>query len=101
MNLNPIILSIPIFFGLMSIELVYETITKKRTYRLNDAITNINLGALNQISGIFTKVISIGIYTVVFEFFAITRLPIGWITFIVLFFCTTYVFIGVIEWLIP
>ena len=85
MNLNPIILSIPIFFGLMSIELVYETITKKRTYRLNDAITNINLGALNQISGIFTKVISIGIYTVVFEFFAITRLPIGWITFIVLF----------------
>lgn len=85
MNLNPIILSIPIFFGLMSIELVYETITKKRTYRLNDAITNINLRALNQISGIFTKVISIGIYTVVFEFFAITRLPIGWITFIVLF----------------
>ena len=85
MNLNPIILSIPIFFGLMSIELVYETITKKRTYRLNDAITNINLGALNQISGIFTKVISIGIYTVVFEFFAITRLPVDWITFIVLF----------------
>lgn len=85
MNLNPIILSIPIFFGLMSIELVYETITKKRTYRLNDAITNINLGALNQISGIFTKVISIGIYTVVFEFFAITLLPVDWITFIVLF----------------
>lgn len=85
MNLNPIILSIPIFFGLMSIELVYESITKKRTYRLNDAITNINLGALNQISGIFTKVISIGIYTVVFEFFSITRLPVGWITFIVLF----------------
>ena len=85
MNLNPIILSIPIFFGLMSIELVYETITKKRTYRLNDAITNINLGALNQISGIFTKVISIGIYTVVFEFFAITRLPVDWITFVVLF----------------
>ena len=69
----------------MSIELVYETITKKRTYRLNDAITNINLGALNQISGIFTKVISIGIYTVVFEFFAITRLPVDWITFVVLF----------------
>ena len=85
MNLNPIILSIPIFFGLMSIELVYETITKKRTYRLNDAITNINLGALNQISGIFTKVISIGIYTVVFEFFAITLLPVDWITFVVLF----------------
>ncbi len=86
MNLNPVILSIPIFFGLMSIELVYEAITKKRTYRLNDAITNINLGALNQISGIFTKVVTVGIYTVTFELFAFTVLPANWITFIILFF---------------
>ncbi len=85
MNLNPVILSIPIFFGLMSIELVYESITKKRTYRLNDAITNINLGALNQISGIFTKVVSVGIYTVVYEWFAFTTLPANWITFAILF----------------
>lgn len=85
MNLNPVILSIPIFFGLMSIELVYEAITKKRTYRLNDAMTNINLGALNQISGIFTKVITVGIYTVMFEFFAFTKLPTNWITFVALF----------------
>ncbi len=85
MNLNPVILSIPIFFGLMSIELVYESITKKRTYRLNDAITNINLGALNQISGIFTKVVSVGIYTVVYEWFAFTTLPANWITFVILF----------------
>jgi sterol desaturase/sphingolipid hydroxylase (fatty acid hydroxylase superfamily) len=85
MNLNPVILSIPIFFALMSIELVYEAITKKRTYRLNDAITNINLGALNQISGIFTKVVSVGIYTIAFELFAFTQLPTNWITFLILF----------------
>ena len=86
MNLNPVILSIPIFFGLMSIELVFEAITKKHTYRLNDAITNINLGALNQITGIFTKIVTIGIYTVTFELFAFTQLPANWITFIILFF---------------
>ncbi len=86
MNLNPVVLSIPIFFGLMSIELVFEAITKKRTYRLNDAITNINLGALSQISGVFTKIVTIGIYTVVFELFAITKIPVNWISFIVLFF---------------
>lgn len=86
MNLNPVILSIPIFFALMSIELVFEAITKKRTYRLNDAITNINLGALSQISGVFTKLINIGIYTVIFELFAFQQLPANWITFIILFF---------------
>lgn len=85
MNLNPIVLSIPVFFGLMSIELVFEAITKKRTYRLNDAVTNINLGALMQITGIFTKVITIGIYTVTYELFAITQLPANWVSFIVLF----------------
>ena len=85
MNLNPIILSIPIFFGLMSIEIVYEAITKKRTYRLNDAITNINLGVLNQISGIFTKIITVGIYTVLFEFFSFTQLSSNWTTFTILF----------------
>lgn len=85
MNLNPVVLSIPIFFGLMSIELVFEAITKKHTYRLNDAITNINLGALNQLTGIFTKIVTIGIYTATFELFAFTKLPANWITFILLF----------------
>jgi len=86
MNLNPIILSIPVFFALMSIELVFEAITKKRTYRLNDAITNINLGALSQISGVFTKLVSVGIYTVVYELLPYEKLPANWVTFILLFF---------------
>lgn len=85
MDLNPVIIAIPIFFGLMSIELVYEAITKKHTYRLNDAITNINLGALNQLTGIFSKIVTIGIYTFLFQYIAITELPQNWITFGALF----------------
>lgn len=85
MDLNPVIIAIPVFFGLMSIELVYEAITKKHTYRLNDAITNINLGALNQLTGIFSKVVTVGIYTFAFQYIAVVQLPQTWITFAALF----------------
>lgn len=85
MDLNPVIIAIPVFFGLMSLELVYETITKKNTYRLNDAITNINLGALNQLTGIVSKIVTIGIYTFLFHYIAIAELPQTWVTFTALF----------------
>lgn len=86
MDLNPVILAIPIYFGLMGLELVYEAITHKKTYRLNDAITNINLGTLDQVTGTFVQVIKIGIYTVIYEQFAFYQIPATWGTFIVLFF---------------
>ena len=85
MNLNPVILAIPIYFLLMAFELVFEGFTNRRTYRLNDAITNINLGALDQVTGVFGKLVTIGIYTVVFEFFAVFTIPDGWLSFVVLF----------------
>ncbi|MEO9885423.1 MAG: sterol desaturase family protein [Balneola sp.] len=86
MNFNPVIFAIPIFFGLMSVELVYEAFTKKRTYRLNDAVTNINLGVLNQVSNVFTKIVTIGVYTFFYEYFSVYRIPESWISFVILFF---------------
>lgn len=85
MDLNPVILSIPVFFGLMSLELVYEFVTGKKTYRLNDAVTNINLGVLNQITGLFTKVVTVGIYTLIFQYAALKPLPENSLTFVILF----------------
>jgi alkylglycerol monooxygenase len=85
MNLNPVILAIPIYFVLMAIELVYERFSSKKTYRLNDSVTNINLGALDQVTGVFGKLITIGIYTVVFELFAVFTIPNGWLSFVILF----------------
>lgn len=75
MDLNPVVLSIPIFFLLMAIELIYERITKKHTYRLNDAVTNISTGTLSQVSGVFQKVLKIGIYVLVYENLRIFDLP--------------------------
>ncbi len=86
MNLSPVILAIPVFFILMAAELIYEGFTRKRTYRLNDAITNINLGVLDQLSGAFAKVVKIGIYTVVYELFALWTIEESLGSFIALFF---------------
>jgi alkylglycerol monooxygenase len=85
MNLNPVIIAIPMYFTLMGVELVYEAITKKKTYRLNDAVTNISTGTLQQLTGTFLKIIKIGIYMLVYEHFAFFEIGATWGSFIVLF----------------
>lgn len=85
MDLNPVILAIPVYFTLMGAELMYEALSGKRTYRLNDAITNINLGALDQLTSTFTYVIKVGIYTLVYEQLRVVTIPATWVSFAVLF----------------
>lgn len=85
MNLNPVILAIPMYFTLMGVELVYESMKNKRTYRLNDAVTNISTGTLQQLTGTFLKIIKIGIYTLVFQYFAFFRIEPTWTSFWILF----------------
>ncbi len=83
--MSVVIYSIPLFFTLMAIELVYEALTKKKTYRLNDAITNISTGTLQQVSGAFFSVVKVGIYAAVYKYFALFEIPNGWFSFIALF----------------
>lgn len=85
MNINPIILSIPIYFLLIGVELIIQWATNKKLYRLNDAITNISCGITQQLSGIFLKVLGIGAYALVFHYFAITEIESTWYSFILLF----------------
>jgi len=85
MDLNPVVLAIPVFFGLMALELAFEFITRKHTYRMNDAITNISTGTLQQLSGVFLSILSIGIYTVVYETIGVAKLPVNGWTFAILF----------------
>ncbi len=86
MDLNPVILAIPMYFALMGIELVYESISRKKTYRLNDAITNISTGTLQQLTGTFLKIFKIGVYAFIFQHFAFFEIPPDWTSFIILFF---------------
>ena len=74
MNLNPIVLSIPIFFILIGIELIVERFTHKELYRLPDAIANMSCGITSQLSGLFLRIFGIGIYELIFNNFALLTL---------------------------
>jgi len=59
MEINPIILSIPIYFLLIGIELVVQFVQKRKLYRLNDAFANIGCGITQQISGLLFKIMQV------------------------------------------
>ena len=83
MNLNPIILSIPIFFLLIAVELLYSWFSKKGMYRLGDAYANIGCGIFEQVTGIFVKVIAVGLYALVYQNLRIFDIPVnGWTIFL-------------------
>ena len=65
-----IVLATPVFLLLIGIELAIGLRRGRNTYRLNDALSSIGLGVLSQIAGLFTVLLSIGIYTLVFDHLA-------------------------------
>ncbi|MEQ8470513.1 MAG: sterol desaturase family protein [Marinoscillum sp.] len=78
MNINPVILSIPIYFLLIAIELLIQFFSKKHIYRLNDAVTNISCGITQQVTGAFIKVITLAVYAAVYEHWAVMEIPVTW-----------------------
>jgi sterol desaturase/sphingolipid hydroxylase (fatty acid hydroxylase superfamily) len=70
-----IVLATPIFFLLIAIEFFIGRRRGRNTYRLNDALNSIGLGVMSQITGVFTKLMAIGLYTLAYEHAAIWKLP--------------------------
>lgn len=67
-----IVFATPVFFLLIAIEFFWGRWraakgTGQDTYRLNDAVNSISLGILSQVGGVISKVMTIGIYTAVFN----------------------------------
>jgi sterol desaturase/sphingolipid hydroxylase (fatty acid hydroxylase superfamily) len=85
MNLNPIVLSIPVFFILIGVELLVERFRQQKLYRLNDAITNISCGIGEQVTGVFMKLFVVAIYQFIYEHYAFFEIPSNWLTGIILF----------------
>lgn len=54
--------SIPLFFLLIAVELLYAQLGRRSLYRLNDSISDLAAGTLSQIAGIATKVLLVGAY---------------------------------------
>lgn len=90
MNLNPIVLSIPIYFLLIGIELLIQAFSKQNIYRLNDAITNISCGITQQITGVFFKILTITAYQFIYENWALVNIPVTWWSVLILFFAVDF-----------
>jgi sterol desaturase/sphingolipid hydroxylase (fatty acid hydroxylase superfamily)/uncharacterized membrane protein YhhN len=74
-----IVLATPVFLLLIALEFAWSRTRASRTYnaggqqpyRLNDAINSVSLGVLSQLSGVLTKLLTVGIYAAVFGAVAI------------------------------
>lgn len=73
--MNLIVLSIPVFFGLIAVEVLWDRWRGLGLYRLGDTLANIGCGIMDQSSGLFSKVLTVGAYTAVFHTTASWR---GW-----------------------
>ena len=98
MNINPVILSIPIYFGLILIEWTYDLIKKKGIYRLSDAFGNISCGMFEQITGVFLKILSIGIYVFIFDRFRIATVPTTWPFIILMWVVVDFLYYWAHRW---
>ena len=87
-----ITLATPVFFLLIFLELAVGAWRRQHNYRVNDAINSLSLGVLSQVTGVFTRLLRIGIYAWLVEHVALFRLPADsmwvWITGLFLYdFC--------------
>jgi sterol desaturase/sphingolipid hydroxylase (fatty acid hydroxylase superfamily) len=70
-----IVLATPVFLLLIALEFGVGLARGRNTYRLNDSLNSIGLGVMSQVTGVFGKLLRIGLYTLVFDHVALTRLP--------------------------
>ena len=85
MKVDYIALSIPIFFILIGIELVYSYVKKVQYYRLNDSISNLSQGIGQQLIGVFMKTILFFGYTYLYEHARIFDIPTNIFIWVILF----------------
>lgn len=84
-DINPVIFAIPFYFILIGLELIVDVWNKSKLYRLNDALSNIGCGIGDQVIGAFVKILTIGVYDIVFLRYAWFDLPQNTWTFIAAF----------------
>lgn len=87
-----IVLSIPIFFVLICIEVIYDLIAKRGLYRLNDAVANISCGIFEQVTGVFLKVLVFGAYVATYEAFRLFEVPTTWWSVTILFVAIDFLY---------
>lgn len=69
-----IVLATPVFLALIGVEFAIGRARGRNGYRLNDALSSIGLGVMSQIAGVFTALLTLGIYVWVHDRFALWHL---------------------------
>jgi len=80
-----IVLSIPIFFILIGVEVLINRLKHTGWYRFNDAVTNISCGIAQQITGVFSKTILIISYIYLYDHYRVFNLKENILTWTLLF----------------
>ena len=65
----------PVFFALIALELLVARRRGRRAYAASDAINSIGLGVISQIVGVFSKLLTFGIYAWCAQHLALFTLP--------------------------
>ncbi|GAB2538019.1 sterol desaturase family protein [Rhodanobacter koreensis] len=65
----------PVFFLLIGIELLVARLRGRRAYASSDAVNSIGLGVISQIVGVFSKLLTFGIYAWCVQHLALFTLP--------------------------
>jgi alkylglycerol monooxygenase len=71
-----IVLATPVFLLLIALEFAVGLARGRNTYRLADTLTSIGLGVMSQVTGVFGRLLRIGIYVLLFEHVAVWQLPV-------------------------
>ena len=69
-----IVLATPVFLALIALEFGVGLARGRNTYRLNDALNSLGLGVMSQVTGVFGRLLRIGLYTLAFDHVALVRL---------------------------
>jgi sterol desaturase/sphingolipid hydroxylase (fatty acid hydroxylase superfamily) len=72
-----IVLATPVFLALIALEAWVGWRRGRNTYRLADAMSSIGLGVMSQLVGVFSGILTLGIYALVYDHLRWWTLPAG------------------------
>ncbi len=83
---------VPIFLLLIGAEVFFSKRKEQKNYRLNDTISNLNIGIGSRIVGLFSKFLLLGAFMFVYEKFALLNIPFSWWSVLILLFFYDFLF---------
>lgn len=92
------IYAIVAFFALMFAEYAYGWIKRRNLYRLNDTVTNLNIGIGSQVFGLLYKVVIVGAMVGIYKEFALFNIPTNLFTILVIAVIYDFLFYWAHRW---